>query len=81
MYINNPGHMTKMNAMPINGKTLQKSSPELVFTDLKETWHEAWMTQVLQCDPVVTLTYFKARSTWVAYVNCKNEWVNCKNVI
>ena len=36
------------------------------------------MTQVLQCEPVVTLTYFKARSTWVAYVNCKNEWVNCK---
>ena len=27
----NPGHVTKMAAMPINGKTLQKSSPELVY--------------------------------------------------
>ena len=31
VYINNPGHMTKMAAMPIYGKTLQKSSsPEPV---------------------------------------------------
>ena len=34
MYINNPGHMTKMAAMPIY---------------FKETWHEASMAQVLQC--------------------------------
>ena len=26
MYINKPGHMTKMAAMPVYGKTLQKSS-------------------------------------------------------
>ena len=26
--INGPGHMTKMAAMPIYGKTLKKSSPE-----------------------------------------------------
>ena len=26
MYINNPGHMTKMAAMPIYGKTFQRSS-------------------------------------------------------
>ena len=26
VYINGPGHMTKMAATPINGKTLQKSS-------------------------------------------------------
>ena len=26
---NDPGHMTKMAAMPIYGKNLQKSSPEL----------------------------------------------------
>ena len=31
MYIKNPGHMTKMAAMPIYGKTVQKSSsPEPV---------------------------------------------------
>ena len=28
VYINGPGHMTKMAAMPIYGKNLQKSSPE-----------------------------------------------------
>ena len=27
VYINGPGHMTKMAAMPIYGKNLQKSSP------------------------------------------------------
>ena len=27
-YINGPGHMTKMAAMPIFGKNLKKSSPE-----------------------------------------------------
>ena len=31
VYLNGPGHMTKMAAMPIYGKTLQKSfSPEPV---------------------------------------------------
>ena len=34
MYINNPGHMTKM----ATGNW---------FTDFNETWHEASMTQVL----------------------------------
>ena len=28
VYINRPGHMTKMAAMPIYGKNLKKSSPE-----------------------------------------------------
>ena len=38
VYINGPGHMTKMAATPINGKNLQKyCSPEPVFCDL-ETW-------------------------------------------
>ena len=41
VYINGPGHMTKMAAMPIYGINLQKSSsPAPVFCDL-ETWHEA----------------------------------------
>ena len=31
MYINNPGHMTKMAAMPIYGKTLQISFLDLVY--------------------------------------------------
>ena len=28
MYINGPGHMTKMTAMPIYGKNLKKSSSQ-----------------------------------------------------
>ena len=57
--------MTKMAAMPIYGK---KPFKNLLLrnqgTDFKETWHEVWMTQVLQCvDKSMTLTYFTARST------------------
>ena len=48
VYINNPGHMTKMAAMPIYGK-----NPSKIFfsgtTDFNQTWHEASMTQALQC--------------------------------
>ena len=50
VYINNPGHMTKMAAMPIYGK---KPFKNLLlrnhWTDFNQTWHEASMTQVLQC--------------------------------
>ena len=45
MYINNPGHMTKMAAMPIYGKNPSK----IWWIDFKETWHEALMAQALQC--------------------------------
>ena len=40
VYINNPGHITKMATMPIYGKNR---------SDFNETLHEALMTQVLQC--------------------------------
>ena len=67
MYINNLGHMTKMAAMPIYGKNPSK----IIFSDFKETWREASMAKVLNVyinhDPVMTLTKFMARSTWVAY--------------
>ena len=81
MYINNQGHMTKLAAMPIYG-----INPSKIFFSgtggpiSKKTWHEASMTRVpyynlcINHDPVMTLTYFNARSTWVAYVF---EWVNC----
>ena len=49
VYINGPGHMTKMAAMPIYGKNLKKSSspePEVLY-DL-ETWHVASGSQALQ---------------------------------
>ena len=56
MYINNPGHMTKMAAMAIYDKNRSKiygtGGP---------------ISQVLQCiiiyNPVITVTYFPARST------------------
>ena len=48
VYINNPGHMTKMAAMPIYGKTL-KNLLWKRWTGFNGIWHEASMTQVLQC--------------------------------
>ena len=45
VYINNPGHMTKMAAIPIYGKNPSKNH----WTDFNQTWHEALMAQALQC--------------------------------
>ena len=48
IFINRPGHMTKMAAMPIYGKNLKN----LLFQNQKaydlETWHVASGTQALQ---------------------------------
>ena len=79
MYINNQGHMTKMAAMPIYG-----INPSKIFFSgnggsiskklgMKHRWLKYYNVYINH-DPVMTLTYFKARSTWVAYVF---EWVNC----
>ena len=68
MYINNPGHMTKMAAMPIYGKNLQNSSsPEttgLISTKLgmKHRGLE-YYNVFINYDLWMTLTYFTARST------------------
>ena len=48
MFINNPGHMIKMAAMPIYGKKPFKNLLNQ-WTDFNETWHEASGTEVLQC--------------------------------
>ena len=68
---NGPGHMTKMAAMPIYGKNLQKSSPP----ESKGQW--PWnLVCIIGCssttkcsndDPGLTLTYFMARSYLVLY--------------
>ena len=69
MYINNPGHMTRMAARPIYGK---KNFKNLLlrnqWTDFYETWLEAsmYIYVYINHDPVMTLTQFMARSTWVA---------------
>ena len=75
MYINNPGHMTKMAIMPPYGKNPSKV-PRINFN---KTWHVALWKRVqnvcINYVPVMTLTYFTARSALVVYA------VNCENVI
>ena len=39
VFINGPGHMKKMAAMPIYGKNLQKPSTELIKSYDLEKWH------------------------------------------
>ena len=72
--INNLGHMTKMASMPIYGKNPSK----IFFSETNRQISmklEASMAEVLHSnnvsinhDPVMTLTQFIARSTWVAHV-------------
>ena len=71
MYINNPGHMTKMAPMPIYGKNPSKIffsrtsgqiSTKLGMKHLCLKHYDVYINH----DPVMTLTYFTARSTWVA---------------
>ena len=48
VYINGPGHMTKMAAMPIYGKILKNLLLQNQKSYDLETWHVASGTQVLQ---------------------------------
>ena len=71
MYINNLGHMTKMATMPIYGK-----KPSNIFSvtnrlismklGMKHPWLKYYNVYINH-DPVMTLTKFMARSTWVAH--------------
>ena len=64
VYINGPGHMTKMAAMPLYGKNLLQNQKSY---DL-ETWHVASGTSSTKSrndDPGLTMTYFTARSNLV----------------
>ena len=70
-YINGVGHMTKMAAAPIY---MEKNLLQNQKSYDLETWHAASGTQALQslykcdiCHNGLTLTYFRARSNWVAY--------------
>ena len=50
LYINNPGHMTKMAAMPIYGKNpLKNLLLRNRWTDFNETCLEALLAKILQC--------------------------------
>ena len=68
MYVNNPGHMTKMAGMPIYGK-----NPSKIFFSrtggsiskklgMKHLWLKHYNVYINH-DPVMTLTCFTARST------------------
>ena len=70
MYINNPDHMTRMAARPIYGKKFSKiffGTSGLISTKLglKHRWLKYYNVYINH-DPVMTLTQFMARSTWVA---------------
>ena len=68
MFINNPGHMTKMAAMPLYGKNPSKiffsgtGGPISMKLSMKHWWLKHYNVYINH-DPVMTLTYFMARST------------------
>ena len=68
MYINDPGHMTKMAAMPIYGKNPSKiffsgtGGPISTKHGMKHQWLKDYNVYINH-DPVMTLTYFTTRST------------------
>ena len=82
MYINNLGHMTKMAAMPIYGKNPSK----IIFSEtnrlisrklgMKHRWLK-YSNVYINHDPVMTLTKFMARSTWVAYAFELGKLLKC----
>ena len=72
VYINGPGHMTKMAAMPIYGKNLKNLLLQNQKSYYLKTWHVASALKLYQVyindDPGLTLTYFTARSNLVTKV-------------
>ena len=79
MYINNLGQMTKMAAMPIYGKNPSNiffsETNRLISMKLgvKHLWLKYYNVYINH-DPVMTLTKFMARSTWVAHAFESSEW-------
>ena len=72
MYINKPGYMTKMAAMPTQGKNPSKiffsgtAEPIAVKLDMKQ-FGPKYYNEFINHDPVMTLTNLKARSTSVIF--------------
>ena len=72
-YINGPGHMTKMSTMPIySKKTLTifcSRTGSLMILKLGMQHKGLKLYKVyINDEPGLTLTYFTARSNWVAYM-------------
>ena len=82
MYINNLGHMTKMAAMPIYGKNPSK----IIFSEtnrlisrklgVRHRWLK-YSNVYINHDPVMILTKFMARSTWVACASELGKLLKC----
>ena len=73
VYINGTGHMTKMAAMLINSKNLQKSSPtELTVLMIMKLCMEQYVLKLYKAyindDLKLTMTHFKTMSNWVKLV-------------
>ena len=70
-YIDGPGHMTKMAATPIYGKKTSKISrtggPMILKLSMQDEGLKLYKIYIND-DPGLTLTYFTARSNWVAYM-------------
>ena len=68
MYINNLGHMTKLAVMPLYGKNPTKifSQTGVLISTKLGMKHRClkYYNVYINHDPVLTLTYFKAMSTW-----------------
>ena len=83
VYINDLGHMTKMaTIMPIYGKNPSKiffSETNRLISRKLGVKHR-WLTYsnvYINHDPVMTLTKFMARSTWVAYAFELGKLLKC----
>ena len=82
MYINNLGHMTKMAAMPIYGKNPSK----IIFSEtnrlisrklgVRHRWLK-YSNVYINHDPVMILTKFMARSTWVTCASELGKLLKC----
>ena len=76
VYINGPGHMTKMAALPIYGKKTLKTffsrtrSPMILKLDMYHLGLELYKVYIND-EPGLTFTYFMARSN---VVTCTFEW-------
>ena len=72
VYINGSGHMTKMASTSIYGKNLLKiffsrTQSHMILKLGMYHWGLKLYKVYINDDPVLTVTYFTARSNWVAY--------------
>ena len=80
---NGPGHLTKMAAMPIDGKNLKKSSSlepkiQMILKLSMQHWVFEYYQVCSNDDPELTLTYLTARSNLVlmiSYGKKVKQWI------